>query len=161
MSWQMKVVGQNLTISHYKNMKKTKATILMFAAACIGVQANPVTITNPSFETPTISSDGSFVTASGASGTDFNGWGWVKTTGSSFQDYGIENPSSGEYTGASGSGTPLGADGINVCFLNQGISSGVCDIFQDIGILMPNTTYTLTVVHSELMQLEIETVNVE
>jgi len=107
--------------------------------------ASSVTINDYSFETPNIGSDNTFVTASGASGANFNGWGWVKTTGSGFQDYGIENPGSGEYTGAAGAGTPLGGDGINVCFLNQSINGGVCDIFQDIGVLLPNTTYTLTV----------------
>lgn len=127
-------------------MKMIKATILMLAAASISAQAASVTINDYSFETPVIAGDGSFVTASGASGTDFNGWGWVKTTGGGFQDYGIENPGGGEYTGATGSGTPLGADGVNVCFLNQSLTGGaLVNIFQDVGILLPNTTYTLTV----------------
>lgn len=124
-------------------MKKT--IVLMFAAAGISVQAASVAIVNNSFETPTVATDGTFVTAPGASGTSFNGWGWVKTTGSGFQDFGIENQGSGAYTSATGSGTPLGADGINNCFLNQSINGGVVNIFQDIGILLPDTTYTLTV----------------
>ena len=118
--------------------------MLMFAAACISVQAAPVTINNYSFETPTLASDGNIVNAPAASGT-FNSWGYFKTTGSSFQDFGIENPYVANYTGATGSGTPLGADGINDCYLNQGITGGVVNIFQDIAILLPNTTYTLTV----------------
>lgn len=122
-----------------------KSTLLMLAAACISVQAAPVTILNYSFETPTVASDGTFVTAPGASGANFNSWGWVKTTGGGFQDFGVENQGSGAYTGAAGSGTPLGADGINNCFLNQSINGGVVNIFQDIGILLPDTTYTLTV----------------
>src|SRR5690348_15599245 len=79
-----KVVGQNSNTSHQKIMKKT--TVLLFAAAGISVQAASVAIVNNSFETPIVATDGTFVTAPGASGTSFNGWGWVKTTGSGFQD---------------------------------------------------------------------------
>lgn len=132
-----------------KTMKKTiKLTLMMlaFAAPGISVQATPVTILNNSFETPVVASDGGFVVAPGASGTSFNSWGWVKTTGGGFQDFGIENQGSGAYTGAAGSGTPLGADGINDVFLNQSLTGGaLVNIFQDIGILLPDTTYTLTV----------------
>ena len=120
-----------------------KATIMMLAAACISAQAAPVTINSYSFETP-VQADNTYSLAPAASGT-FNSWGYFKTTGSSFQDFGIENPASTLYTGAAGSGTPLGADGINECFLNQGIVGGVANIFQDVGILLPNETYTLTV----------------
>ena len=127
-------------------MKKT--TVLALAAACISAQASPVSILNYSFETPALASDGNVTDAPGASGT-FNSWGYVDTKpgGGTFQSFGIENSSSGEYTGAAGSGTALGADGINVCYLNQSATTGgaLTDIFQDIGILLPNTTYTLTV----------------
>lgn len=135
-------------------VKKTiKLTLMMlaFAATGISAQAALVTIQNYSFETPTVASDGTFSLATGASvgtnltGGTFNNWGFVKTVGSGFQDFGIENQGSGAYTGASGSGTPLGADGINDCFLNQSINGGVVNIFQDVGMLQPNTTYTLTI----------------
>jgi uncharacterized protein (TIGR03382 family) len=133
--------GQNSNTRHQKTMKKT--TMLMLAAACISAQAAPVTINNYSFETPTLASDGNTVNASGAI---FNSWGFVKTTGGGFQDFGIENQGAGAYTGAAGSGTPLGADGINNCYLNQSLTGGaLVNIFQDIGILLPDTTYTLTV----------------
>jgi uncharacterized protein (TIGR03382 family) len=125
-------------------MKKT--TLLLLAAAGISAQAAPVTILNYSFETPIVATDGTFVTAPGASGANFNSWGWFKTTGSGFQDYGIENQGSGAYTGAAGSGTPLGGDGINNCFLNQSLTGGaLVNIYQDVGSLLPNTIYTLTV----------------
>ena len=130
-------------------MKKHSFTMnlaLAVVALSISAQASPISIVNFSFETPTVPSDGTFVLAPGASGANFNGWGWVKTTGGGFQDYGIENSGAGAYTGATGSGTPLGADGINDCFLNQSLTGGaVVNIFQDVGILAPNMTYTLTV----------------
>jgi len=107
-------------------------------------QATPVTVTNFSFETPTVAGDSTYVLAPGASGA-FNGWGFNKTTGSGFQDFGIENPGSQEYTGAAGTGTPSGADGTNVAFLNQSIVGGITNIFQDVGSLQANTQYTLTI----------------
>jgi hypothetical protein len=117
------------------------ATLLAFASSA---NAASVLITNHSFETPTLAADGNADLGARPSGT-FNGWGYFMTSGSSFQDFGIENPSGGSYTGATGSGTPLGADGTNVAFLNQGISGGTINIFQDVGVLLPNTEYTLTV----------------
>jgi hypothetical protein len=118
-------------------------TSLAFSLALASVaSATSVTINNFSFETPVIGSDNSFVLASGAS---FNSWGYNKTTGSGFQDFGIENPGAGEYTNAAGAGTPLGAQGTNVAFLNQSIGGGIANIFQDIGAIQANTTYTLTV----------------
>jgi hypothetical protein len=114
------------------------------AVTAITTDAASVPINNYSFETPVVASDGGFVVAPGASGGNYNGWGWVKTVGSGFQDYGIENQGSGAYTGAAGAGTPLGADGINNVFLNQSIVGGIANIFQDVGLLQANTTYTLT-----------------
>jgi hypothetical protein len=122
-----------------------KCTLLASLAALTtgaSALATSVTIDNFSFETPTIGSDNSFVTASSS---PFNGWGYNKTTGSGFQDFGIENPGAVEYTNAEGAGTPLGAEGTNVAFLNQSIAGGIVNIFQDIGAIQANTTYTLTV----------------
>jgi hypothetical protein len=132
--------------------KPIQLTFMMLALATTGIsaQATPVTINNFSFETPTVS-DGAFQTQSAGttvSGTAFgiwNGWSWAKTVGSGFQDFGIDNQNHVAYTGADGSGTPLGANGINDCFLNQSINGGVTNIFQDVGILAANTTYTLTI----------------
>jgi hypothetical protein len=118
-------------------------TSLAFNFALISLaNATPVTINNFSFETPVVASDNTFVTASSS---PFNSWGYNKTTGSGFQDFGIENPGAAEYTNAAGSGTPLGANGTNVAFLNQSIGGGIVNIFQDIGAIQANTTYTLTV----------------
>jgi uncharacterized protein (TIGR03382 family) len=122
--------------------------ICVVASLCLGAAANAVSvlINNPSFETPVVddSGNGGSVLAPHPSGT-FNSWGYIMTTGSSFQDFGIENPGGGAYTGAAGTGTPAGADGTNAVFLNQGIVGGVINIFQDVGTLQANTTYTLTV----------------
>jgi hypothetical protein len=127
-------------------------TLLIFAAAGISAQAQSVIINNYSFETPTVGSDNTYVVASPDNGATsnsgtFNSWGFFNSYNGtkSFADFGIENPGSGEYAGAAGAGTPSGGNGINVCFLNQGTTGGVCNIFQDIGTLLPNETYTLTV----------------
>jgi hypothetical protein len=125
-------------------MKKQLSLMMLVVISGISAYADPITINNFSFETPAVAADGTFVVAPGASGADFNGWGWVKTTGGGFQDYGIENQGSGAYTDAAGAGTPLGADGINNVFLNQSIVGGVANIFQDVGLLQADTTYTLT-----------------
>jgi uncharacterized protein (TIGR03382 family) len=119
--------------------------ICVVASLSLGAAANAVSvlIANPSFETPTVGDVASSL-APKPSGT-FNSWGYTMTVGSSFQDFGIENPGSGAYTGAAGAGTPAGADGTNAVFLNQGITGGVINIFQDVGALQANTTYTLTV----------------
>lgn len=113
-------------------------------ALATSVNAASVLITNHSFESPTMADDNNSGLAARPSGM-FNGWGYFMTSGSSFQDFGIENVPGTAYTGAAGSGTPLGADGTNVAFLNQGITGGTINIFQDVGVLLPNTQYTLTV----------------
>jgi hypothetical protein len=122
------------------------AISLALVLASSAARATSVTLANPSFETPTIASDGSFVTAPSASGT-FNGWGFLETTngGNSFLDFGIENPSAAEYNGAANGGTPSGADGTDVAFLNNNNTGGITEIYQDAGILAANTTYTLTI----------------
>ncbi len=110
--------------------------------------ATPVTIQNYSFETPTLA-DGSAVVAphpSSAVNGPFNSWGYVvQTTGGAAADFGIENPAGTAYTGATGSGTPSGANGTNDAFLNQFNTGNVTNIFQDVGALQANTAYTLTV----------------
>ncbi|RYG44142.1 PEP-CTERM sorting domain-containing protein [bacterium] len=117
------------------------AFLLAFATSA---NAASVLITNHSFESPTLADDNNAGLADRPGGF-FNGWGYFMTSGSSFQDFGIENVSGGAYTGAAGSGTPFGGDGTNVAFLNQGITGGLINIFQDVGTLLPNTQYTLTV----------------
>src|SRR5690606_14677137 len=98
-------------------------------------------ITNHSFESPVVA-DGSSSLAPKPAGT-FNGWGYTMTVGASFQDFGIENPGGGQYSGAAEAGTASGADGTNTVFLNQGISGGVINTFQSLGALQADTTYTL------------------
>lgn len=115
-----------------------------FAAAVISAQGASVLINNHSFETPTVATDGTFVLAGAGTGV-FNGWNFVVQNGPSFEDFGIENQGVGAYTGAAGSGTPSGADGINNAFLNQAASGFYTGIFQNVGALQANTEYTMTI----------------
>lgn len=119
-------------------------------AGSVTANAAAVTINNFSFETPVEASDTNFSapTHSGTSGVAtgvFNSWNYALQLGTSFEDFGIENPASTAYTGASVGGTPSGADGTNVVFLNQNNSGKTVSIFQDVGTLQADTTYTLTV----------------
>lgn len=114
-----------------------------FAAAVITAQGASVLINNHSFETPTLS-DVANVNSGAGTGV-FNGWNFVTQAGASFEDFGIENPGGGAYTGAGGNGTPSGADGINVAYLNQDNSGLFTGIFQNVGSLQANTEYTMTI----------------
>jgi hypothetical protein len=115
-----------------------------FAAAVISAHGASVLINNHSFETPAQANDGNFVATGSGTGV-FNSWNYVVQNGGSFEDFGIENPGGGAYTGATGGGTPGGADGINVVFLNQDNSGLFAGIFQNVGSLQPNTEYTMTI----------------
>lgn len=112
-------------------------------AGSVAANAASVTINNNSFESPT-PADNANVTSGAGTGV-FNSWNYAVTNGASFEDFGIENPAAAAYTGASGTGTPSGADGSNVAFLNQNNSGLTASIFQDVGLLAANTTYTLTI----------------
>ena len=131
------------TIEPMKSIK-ILACGVVGSALSLTAPAAPVPIVNPSFETPPLAADGNSSLAAAKPGGTFEGWSYFMTTGSSFQDFGIENPGGGSYTDAENAGIPLGGDGINVAFLNQGINGGVINIFQDVGALQPNTTYALT-----------------
>lgn len=115
-------------------------------AGSVAANATSVTINNYSFETTSVSlsADGNTTNSGKGNGT-FNGWNFSIPNSGTFADFGIENPGSGEYTGASGSGTPSGANGTNVAYLNQSNSGLSTSIFQDVGLLQANTTYTLTI----------------
>lgn len=113
-------------------------------AGSVAANAASVTINNYSFETPTGIADNANMTSGAGTGV-FNSWNYVVTNGASFEDFGIENPRVNAYTGATGTGTPSGADGVNVAFLNQDNNGLTSSIFQDVGLLEANTTYTLTV----------------
>ena len=128
-------------------MKPTKILFLGMAGAAsvMTSQGAAVLINNPSFESPVLASDANASLASAKPSGTFEGWSYNMTIGSAFQDFGIENPGGGSYTGATNAGMALGGDGINVAFLNQGIDGGFINIFQDVGVLQPNTIYSLTV----------------
>lgn len=126
-------------------MKNSIQLTLMLALALVSSGgAAPVVINNSSFESPALAADGTFVTSGFGTGT-FNSWGYNVQNGPGFEDFGIENQGAGAYTGAAGAGTPLGADGINVAFLNNSSVGSTDSIFQDVGLLAPSTTYTLTI----------------
>lgn len=112
-------------------------------AGAAAAGAASVTIANYSFESP-VRADNTNVVSGAGTGV-FNSWNYAVTAGASFEDFGIENPPAAAYTGASGTGTPSGAEGSNVAFLNQNNTGLTASIFQDVGLLAANTTYTLTI----------------
>jgi hypothetical protein len=120
------------------------ALTLASAAAVISAHGASVLINNHSFETPVRATDGLFSVSGSGTGV-FNSWNYVVQNGGSFEDFGIENPGAGAYTGATGNSTPSGADGINVAFLNQDNSGLFAGIFQNVGTLQANTQYTMTI----------------
>lgn len=124
-------------------LRSSIALTVAFAAASASVHGASVAINNHSFETPIVA-DGGF-SASGAGTGVFNSWNYVVQNGASFEDFGIENPKNTAYTGASAGGTPSGADGINVAFLNQDNSGLFSGVFQNVGALQANTEYTMTI----------------
>lgn len=125
-------------------LRTTLALAMAFAAAVISAHGASVLINNFSFETPAQANDGNFVATGSGTGV-FNSWSYVVQNGASFEDFGIENQGAGAYTGATGGGTPSGADGINTVFLNQDNSGLFAGIFQNVGSLQANTQYTMTV----------------
>jgi hypothetical protein len=94
------------------------------------VSATPVTIQNYSFESPTLGGPGSYT---GSGFTD--GFTFVEGSGTQWA-------TSNEFT-LDGSGNLLSpADGHNFAYMN---GSNTALIYQDVGALLPNATYTLTV----------------
>jgi hypothetical protein len=113
--------------------------------ASAGVAA-PLVIANSSFESPAFSDGGfDFLVSPAQQGT----WGWTIDDGGF-----IYNPQASDYTGAGGSGAPLGADGAQVGGIYQ---FGDYVIVQrlagadaipgnnDDPVVEPGTVYTLTV----------------
>ena len=103
---------------------------------CVGsVNAETITVTNPSFETPTLAVDG-WAAPTG-------GWAHVASGSSAVW---IVHPDSSQFTGA-GSGTPLNADGTNVFEVEN---SDYGYIYQTTGATFTaNMVYTLTVAVGE------------
>ena len=106
----------------------------MALVLCVGsVNADIITVTNPSFETPTLS-DGGWNAPTG---------GWASVSGVNW----IVNPTADQFPGSTGTGTPVGADGTNV-FLEEGTTFGY--IYQTTGATFTaNKVYTLTVAVGE------------
>lgn len=138
---------ENAPMKMAPSLQNLRAGILALGiglATSVSVNAAAVTINNFSFETPTLG-DGA-APGSGFGTGVFNGWNYAVANAGSFADFGIENSGGGAYTGAGGAGTPSGADGTNVVYLNQnGTLGSSTTMFQDVGLLAANTTYTLTI----------------
>jgi len=127
-----------------RNLRAGILALGLGLAGASAANAASVTINNSSFETPSLTTDGSNSDSGSGSGV-LSGWNYVAMNGASFESFGIENPLATAYTGASGSGTPSGANGTNVVYLNNNNTGLSTSIFQDVGLLQTNTTYTLTV----------------
>jgi hypothetical protein len=115
-------------------MKTTWYRLIVAASLAVIAQtasATDVTINNFSFESGT-----SVYTGPGGAGTIPNSW--TNTTGANAVDWCAVEP-------ASTSGYTAAADGVNMWAINEGPGSPTGGIYQDIGALLPNTTYTLTV----------------
>lgn len=120
------------------------AALAAFVVMAVTAQAASIPIVNFSFEEPVLANDGNATTSGPGTGIE-SGWNWAVQDGASFEDFGIENPTGGAYTGATGAGTPDGADGTNTVYMNQNDIGFSTTCFQDVGALAANTTYTLTV----------------
>jgi hypothetical protein len=115
-------------------MKTTWYRLIVAASLAVIAQtasATDVTVNNFSFEGGT-----SVFTGPGGAGTIPNSW--TNTTGANAVDWcAVESASTSGYTAA--------ADGTNLWAINEGPGSPTGGIYQDVGALLPNTTYTLTV----------------
>jgi hypothetical protein len=127
-------------------LRSAIAAALLIPAMVQFCQGAPLTIHNPSFEAP-VFTDGNyhFLIAPAAQGT----YGWFISDGAF-----IYNPTALDYATAGGDGTPSGADGSQISGIFQ---FGDYAIYQPLAgadgvlgngddpVLMPNTTYSLTV----------------
>jgi hypothetical protein len=122
------------------NMKlkilKTALAIVAGLVALDGVvQAEPVAVSNYSFENPALSSGG-------VAYAPLLGW---NAFGGGYQQIYNQLASDGFYT-QNGDGTLAATgDGYQYFSVNGGAAGGPGGIDQDVGQLLPNTTYTLTV----------------
>ena len=111
------------------------AALILLPAFAGPASATPVTLTNPGFESNVVT-DGEMA----ASAT-----GWTVANYGSSVGLATWNPS-GSFTGDSGSGTPLGADGSNVFTIYGATADSGGRIHQATTTpLTAGTTYTLTV----------------
>jgi len=117
--------------------KQTIKKILGFSGASLLAvsiaQASPVTINNFSFEQD--------VTGLGSDSGVHPPTGWTGFNIASGSDVGSEYPGAGSYT------TPFAApaDGNQYSYINIFAGNPTGGIYQDVGLLAANTTYTLTV----------------
>jgi len=98
-------------------------------------QATPISVTNFSFENPATPEGDYGGSPSGLVPADsFPGW-------SSSGGNGVQNFGPGSFPGSDDSQGTLSApaDGLNVVYINGTY------VYQDVGLLLPNTTYTLNV----------------
>ena len=118
--------------------KSLKTLLAVIAGASVlggTAQAEPVAVSNHSFENPALSSGGTAY-------VPLPGW---NAFGGGYQQIYNQLSSDGFYM-QNGDGTLAGpGDGYQYFSVNGGAAGGPGGIDQDVGQLLPNTTYTLTV----------------
>ena len=118
-----------------KILKTALAVVVGLVILGSVAQAEPVAVSNPSFESPALSSGG--VTYVPLPGWNAFGGGYQQIYNQTFGD--------GFYS-QNGDGTLLApGDGYQYFSVNGGAAGGPGGIDQDLGQLLPNTTYTLKV----------------
>jgi hypothetical protein len=119
---------------------RAKSIFALFLGAGLALGAKSgmaVTVTNASFESPVTSGyiDDSSGTINNPSNSGFWGWGYYFANTSVDHDSGVQANTNAQLTGNSPDGTP-----------QDGWVNGAGNyLYQDIGSLAANTTYTLTV----------------
>lgn len=126
-------------------MKPNVPKVLLVAALTLGVAATlptakafSITVTNFSFESQVLA-PGNFLVATPTGWTTFNQGG-----GGNF-DVGLQNPGAGLFSVNNPMAAP--AEGNNFAWVNKfnGTNGFAGGIYQNVGALLPDTTYTLTV----------------
>lgn len=122
------------------NPYKTVALSLAAGLAVATAQASSVTVNNFSFESQAVSPGGALVTTPNGP----TGWSGFRVGSGGNSDIGLGRPGT-EFSVANPLAAP--ADGNNYLWLNDfnGDGSQFTGIYQDMGALLANTTYTLTI----------------
>jgi hypothetical protein len=111
--------------------------VALFASSALGA----VAVTNPSFEDPALPDGGANdVNAGAATGWQYGGQ----------NEAGVFNPTNAQFPGSSGGNLPAPADGVQGLYLSASIFPDApvpngTFAFQSVGIIEPNTQYSLTV----------------
>ena len=126
--------GSYNTNSYFCTVTNTAGSIVSSTAEVI-TSTNIVSVYNFSFENDVAGGPGGVVKTVPSSWAAFNEGGST--------DIGSENAGGTDYTVFDPLAAP--ADGNQFCYVNMFVSGVTGGIYQDVGALKPNTTYTLTV----------------